>query len=560
MQPFVSIERERLAEAQKQCVDAGAIYTVQEAWLAGKPEQAVKQLMVKLKQEKPLLFQYRATADATMGAARSYEMHDHLLYKKIYDSVAHEVQLRCVVPDVPLYSLATPFRTKEPVSMRKDLYRWYHESILGGHTGRERTVVAIQRDWWWSGMYSDIKKWCKGCLQCLQENGTVGISAWTRTNLYSRPFRVLQFDLLKVPTGADGETKFLLTCICCFSRWCWLIPLPNDEANSVAKALLEDIMAPMHVYPHVLRSDNDRDFIGSVVQYMNKVLEIRHITGSTYHPQSQGCVERMHRTFGAVMRGLIDKYPDDWERCLPFAVGKLRGTEMGVLGGRSPFEVVTGMKPTMPATLKARLPVGDVGVDEYVKGLIECLDVTHKAVQEAQKESFEKQQRSVKGRESAQLKIGDVVLLRNRDSEMPKGENRWTQKTSGILYRITEALGANTFKLGELNTGRKPMSSFGGVALVNKFGAERLVKVDMPELDVKLEGTHRIELFDADAGDWRAAELLQIGADGKIRLRYDDDAATTEWLDLSKERYRWIRGTTRALTDGSSRSIEDRVE
>ena len=34
----------------------------------------------------------------------------------------------------------------------------------------------------------------------------------------------------------------MLTCICCFSRWCWLIPLRSRDAQSIATGLLTKVM------------------------------------------------------------------------------------------------------------------------------------------------------------------------------------------------------------------------------------------------------------------------------------------------------------------------------
>ena len=56
------------------------------------------------------------------------------------------------------------------------------------------------------------------------------------------------------------------------------------------------------------------------------------------------------------MRGIFEKvaYTGDrnrWVEYLPFVVGHLRTMNMAALGGRSPMEVVTGLKPKLPQTL-----------------------------------------------------------------------------------------------------------------------------------------------------------------------------------------------------------------
>ena len=51
------------------------------------------------------------------------------------------------------------------------------------------------------------------------------------------------------------------------------------------------VMLGMAMFPVVWRSDNAKEFVAEVVAEMNKMLEIKHVTGAAYHPQSQGMVE-----------------------------------------------------------------------------------------------------------------------------------------------------------------------------------------------------------------------------------------------------------------------------
>ena len=141
-----------------------------------------------------------------------------------------------------------------------------------------------------------MDRWCARCDLCKGEKGHTATSGWTRTELYSRPFRVIQFDTIDCSQIGDGGAvaaadhgmKHVLTAICCFSRFVWLIPIPDATAESVGRALLENVLLGMGMFPAVLRSDRATAFTGSVLAYSNQQLEIRHVVGSSYHPQSQG--------------------------------------------------------------------------------------------------------------------------------------------------------------------------------------------------------------------------------------------------------------------------------
>ena len=84
--------------------------------------------------------------------------------------------------------------------------------------------------------------------------------------------------------------EYILTAICCFCRWVCLVALGDKSAETVGEALLEKILIGMAMFPTVLRSDNDPVFTSDLFTYVNRMLNIRHITGSSCHLQS-------HKTF-----------------------------------------------------------------------------------------------------------------------------------------------------------------------------------------------------------------------------------------------------------------------
>ena len=85
--------------------------------------------------------------------------------------------------------------------------------------------------------------------------------------------------------------------------------------------------------PVVLRSDNAAEFVGSVVKHLGRLLGVKHIPGTAYHPQSQGAVESMHRTLNQYVHGIVEGNPEEWESALPFAQMILQSAPMACLGG-----------------------------------------------------------------------------------------------------------------------------------------------------------------------------------------------------------------------------------
>jgi len=76
--------------------------------------------------------------------------------------------------------------------------------------------------------------------------------------MYSCPFRVMLFYTFTC------DKTYVLTCVCCFSRWVWLAPLKERKAESIAKGLMK-IFCDAGSFPTVLRSDNAAEFVGQVL-------------------------------------------------------------------------------------------------------------------------------------------------------------------------------------------------------------------------------------------------------------------------------------------------------
>ena len=84
-------------------------------------------------------------------------------------------------------------------------------------------------------------------------------------------------------------------------------------------------------------------------------------------------VESMHKTLNQYVRGILQGETEKWEEALMYATLILRSAPMACLGGRCPYEVVTGLKPRLPGTLSSGLPVTKQTTDGYVEDLLNHL-------------------------------------------------------------------------------------------------------------------------------------------------------------------------------------------
>ena len=211
----------------------------------------------------------------------------------------------------------------------------------------------------------------------------------------------------------------------------------------------------------------------------------------------------------------------------------MRAIAMPALGGRSPMEVVMGLKPQLPATLSQALPVEHKGVSDYVVSLLEDLMKGYKEILELGREAHVTHEGEDSGRLES-LKPGEHVMVRKAGKAKPQGASRFESWVPAEVVMVDKVLGANTYSLKSLIDGEK--SFLDGV--VNRFHAERLVRVELPGLGL-VEGPHQLEIT-TNGEDWENVKLVKAALDGRVLLDKELDPGRPVWTDLPRLRYRWI--------------------
>ena len=273
----------------------------------------------------------------------------------------------------------------------------------------------------------------------------------------------------------------------------------------------------------------------------DRALDIHHVTGSTYHPETRGTVERMHGTMAKTVRGLVAQHPDKWEEMLPHAQCILRSTPRRSLGGRSPYQIVTGLRPRMPRMLTQGLPARHLSVDDYVKNLLAYLRVTYDAVERIQAESIEGREMSVEGSAERELQVGDSVKVRLPPDQKREGPLKFMPRCRPGLFVITKRFGPNAFQIANCRNLTRPEQ--------HVYSADNLVKMEPPELDLEPGQNRVLEIYDNKRGEWTRHRIDRFASDGAILLSpmiprmvagtaVWDDFGVPFWTELDDCHYR----------------------
>jgi len=152
----------------------------------------------------------------------------------------------------------------------------------------------------------------------------------------------LQMDLINMMSYGVKGYKYCLTFIDWFTKFVWLVALPNKEGDSpqrqsegsslfagpvVVEAITKLVAGLVNVKK--IHTDNGGEFKNVDMKGLCKRLNIKYINGSPKHPQSQGCVEKKnHNVKEKVLARLEDAkakvhaQKGNWVKELPFVQSK----------------------------------------------------------------------------------------------------------------------------------------------------------------------------------------------------------------------------------------------
>ena len=96
--------------------------------------------------------------------------------------------------------------------------------------------------------------------------------------------------------------------------------------------------------PKTLLSDNGSNFASKLFQRVCGYVGVANLYTSTYHPQTNGQVERYNRTILAMLRNYVNEHQDDWDQYVT-ALTYAYNTSVHRSTGTMPFELVLSNPP-----------------------------------------------------------------------------------------------------------------------------------------------------------------------------------------------------------------------
>lgn len=371
-----------------------------------------------------------ATTKSYWAQWESLLIHDGILCRKWENARGDQCHLQMIVP-----------RAKVP-----DVLRLYHDGCSGGHMGVKRTLLKIRERFYWIYCRDDVEDWCRKCTSCASVKGPHTRSRGS-LQLYNvgAPWERIALDIAGPFPVTEAGNKYVMVVMDYFTKWPEVFAIPNQEASTVAEKLVHEVFC-RYGTPLEIHSDQGRNFESQLFQETCRIMGIHKTRTTSYHPQSDGMVERFNQTLERYLAKVVENRQRDWDTHIqPFLLSyrsavheSTNVTPAFANFGRElrlPADLITGTPPDTPCSLT-----------EYASNLRNKMDEVYEHVRQySQQMSAKMKTRYDRKSNNRQFEEGSLVWLHNpvrSKGKSPKLQAKWdgpyrvVTKINDVTYRI----------------------------------------------------------------------------------------------------------------------------
>ena len=226
-----------------------------------------------------------------------------------------------------------------------------HTHTLVGHGGIGKTLDSLSRTWWWPNITKDAADYVKSCPPC---QATKVETASPRGKLHSMPIPSKPYEEIAIDFQGpfvmsewnERPVNFLFNFLDTLSGEVIMVPCREDglTAEKCADIFIRDVY-PHWGVPSVIRSDRDVRFNTTFWKLVTQALGTTLAMSSSYHPETNGKIERMHRMANQIFRVLVSEEQTDWPDHVPFVRFAINSS-VSKSTGFAPWDLTRTRMPT----------------------------------------------------------------------------------------------------------------------------------------------------------------------------------------------------------------------
>lgn len=327
-----------------------------------------------------------------------------------------------------------------PMEFQKEIMVRFHDHKLAAHMGIEKTLANIRNKYFWPKMARDVRTHVTNCLICAKRKAAKACKAPLQ------PFPIAEYLWQRVAMDIVGPviesyrgSKYILVLMEYVTRYVIAFPLKDTTAQTIVKKLIKHVITKEGIPAQIL-TDQGSNFQSETMAELCKQLGTKQIRTTSYHPQTDGAVERFNQTLGNMLTTHVHNNPREWDEHLNYIIAAYNRTPHSSTG-ETPFFLLKGRDAIEPTDLRPpmRNRILEDQNNVYAQQWQEAIELAKANLIIAQERQKHYYDRSL---QECSFEPNDVVLLKILKAQKGKFNMRWKgpyvviEKLSNLNYLI----------------------------------------------------------------------------------------------------------------------------
>ena len=297
-----------------------------------------------------------------------------------------------------------------PRELRNRVLEMCHDHPAAGHLGVRRTLARLTKSYYWHNVKKDVRNWCRSCLQCARNKIERQHHCEGRGSVpvVGKPGSQWGADILGPLNTTIRGRRYVLVVTDLFTKWVEIFALTDTTAATVARKIAKVFTR----FPQCseLLTDQGANFESELVRELCRVLGVKKLRTTPYHPAGNGQTERFNATLCEILRTSCD---GQWDEALPWAASAYNSS-VHAATGFTPYELMFGSQPEGLAVHELQGAGAEEG--HRFKSYVQVARDIHRDVQRNSARALETLQRDLDGRRippsGSGFEPGSMVLMK----------------------------------------------------------------------------------------------------------------------------------------------------
>ena len=313
---------------------------------------------------------------------------------------------------IPKGDIILGYRVIVPKDLVEDVLTYYHNAMPNGHQGIVKTFNKIREKYYWKGMQKDVYEFVSICDTCQRNKSKrPKRKALLKAITPTRRFELVAMDILKLNKTHKGHT-YILVITDMFTKFCRASAMADSKAETVAESFVNDWLSIFGA-PEKLLTDQGSQFTSALFLSLCRILGIKKIFTTPYHPQTDGVVERNNQTLVKIMSMYVATDQQNWDDILSMAV-YAHNTSRHSTTQQTPYKMLLGIEAPdfMPEAYQMESVYKEKDKQDSIEKLRSALAEAHRCARNSMKKAQAQYKKYYdKGVNVIDFNKGDLVYL-----------------------------------------------------------------------------------------------------------------------------------------------------